>query len=112
MNLKRVKKDEHLHWPHSVSGSDTSYRGGPGYVLDLDAPCERDLFLKGQEHKLEPAPAGSKLTPITHAIALNAIKAARAKSAAPTAPAAAPIAKLGGELPLVDPIPKRHGATR
>lgn len=53
--LCRVKEGFYLHWPASIknrASSTGSGRGGPGYVVDLNLPLERD-WCKGQMHKLE-----------------------------------------------------------
>lgn len=63
MNLRRVKKGEHLLWPDWLCSRDQIYRGGEGYVLDLDVLGEAKA-VRGQEHKLEPAPAGSAVSKI------------------------------------------------
>lgn len=107
MNLKQVKPGEHLHWPSSVSGSGASYRGGPGYVLDLDAPCERAMFVVGQEHKLVSAPVGLNPDPITNAVAIDAIKRAVAAKSSNAKPSKPEVAKVGGSLPGIDLPSKR-----
>lgn len=53
--LLRVRPGFYLHWPPSLknpNGAEGSGRGGPGYVVDLDLPHERE-WCAGQMHKLE-----------------------------------------------------------
>jgi hypothetical protein len=89
MKLMKVKLSKHLHWPEDLLGGDYGaavVRLAPGGIVDLDAPLERE-WCKGQEYKLEPAPANSKATPIEHPAALRAIrKAASAKAPAKSEP--------------------------
>lgn len=75
-------------------------RGGRGYVVDLDAPCERE-WCKGQEYKLEPAPAGAKPTPIVHRVAKDLILAAIAKDPSPAAIAKPEPVKVDAPKPAV-----------
>jgi hypothetical protein len=100
--LKQVKKNEHLHWPEDMTSVQMRYRGGAGYVVDTDAPCEA-RFLKGQEHKLEVAADGAKPSKIELATALRLIAAhTKANGAESRSAAAKP-------LPSVT-VPKRTKA--
>lgn len=72
MNLYRVKGNRtKLLWPPSLPSA-SQVRGEEGYVVDLDAPLERE-WCAGQMHQLEPAPDAKAPTPITMPAALNAI---------------------------------------
>ncbi len=84
-----------LYFPDSFNHPEL-IRGGKGYVVDLDAPFEREWCAR-QEYKLEPAPAKAKPSPIVHPIArqkiaawLAANPAEAAKLAAKPAPVVAP----------------------
>lgn len=55
-SLRIVRNGKHLHWPENFGRQPDRYRGAPGTVVDLDAPCE-DQFLFGQESKLRPLTA-------------------------------------------------------
>lgn len=57
------------------------YRGGEGYVVDLDAPLERE-WCAGQMHKLEPAAKGAKAASIEDPVALRLQKNEVARLAA------------------------------
>ena len=105
MKLMQVIKGRALLWPDNFTSQAQIHRGPEGYVVDLDAPCEAE-WCKGQLHKLEPAPEGSKPSPIDSPIAKRAIEAALKKDA----PAkAAPVKKqTGGDLPAVDVPAKRE----
>lgn len=50
-SLRVVRPGKYLHWPTSYGKGSAHARGGPGTVVDLDAPLE-DVFLAGQEYKL------------------------------------------------------------
>ena len=78
-----------LNWPPSIEQQYPA-RGRIGYVVDLDAPLERE-WCKGQEYKLAPAPDATAANPINNPVAARAIAAFLAKQSAPsgTAPAAA-----------------------
>ncbi len=108
MNLMQVLPDRALHWPEDLSGPAQRYRGGEGYVVDLDAPFEAE-WCAGQLHKLTAAPAGAKPSEITLRAALGLITerdrkdAKDAKAGAKSAAASKPIAS---DLPSVD-IPKK-----
>jgi hypothetical protein len=69
MKLMQVKGRWTLNWPVGVADPMDPRRGPRGYVVDMDAPLERQ-WCAGQEYKLEPAPHGAKASPITHARAL------------------------------------------
>jgi len=70
MDLQRVKGNGcQLYYPITFP-EQTRYRGAEGYVVDLDAPGERE-FCKGQEWKLEPAPDGSTPDAIRHPTAMK-----------------------------------------
>lgn len=99
MNLKRVKKGEHLHWPPTIAEGDKRYRGGEGYVLDMDAPLEKQ-WCAGQLYKLEDAPAGAKPNELTLASALGARKLAEAK----TAKAGPTVKEKAETLGIMDPV--------
>lgn len=62
--LHRVAEGNYLHYPFEVD-ADGELWLGPGGVLDMEDPYVRHA-VKGQEYKLEPAPAGSVAAPITH----------------------------------------------
>lgn len=47
----RMVKNGSLLWPDTF---ESRYRGTFPYVVDMNAPLERDLFCAGQEHKLRP----------------------------------------------------------
>jgi len=53
--LVRVRRNQHYHWPDGYGSGEFHYRGGEGYVIDLDAPFEED-WIVGQEFKVEPVP--------------------------------------------------------
>ena len=74
MNLKRVKVGRALHWPESFGPAEQRVRGLTGYVVDVDAPMEKDWLL-GQEHKLEPAPDAKAAAAIEHARAVRELAA-------------------------------------
>lgn len=89
MRLMRVKKGRGLTWPNGFTSHEQSWRGGAGYVVDLDAPCETDLFCKGAMHVLEPAPTDvTAATKIELPRALKTISEARKRNAAGSADAA------------------------
>ena len=107
MDLRQVKPSEHLLWPQSVAGQDTSYRGGAGYVVDLSAPLEREWCV-GQMHKLAPAGDGvTAASAITNGNALRLVKSHASKSSNAPAKQSPEVAKVGGALPSVDLPPKR-----
>lgn len=108
MDLQVVKSPFALHWPDEL-GSD-SWRGGPGYVVNMDAPFEREKFCAGQMHKFEPAPKGAVANKIEHPAALRAI--AVASKVPPAAPAALAKPTVGGDLPPVDLPPKKAAAAK
>lgn len=68
-----------LNWPLSIEQNHPP-RGRKGYVVDLDAPLERE-WCAGQEYKITPAPEATAANPITHPMAVRQI-AAHAKAAA------------------------------
>jgi hypothetical protein len=100
MKLMVVKDGSHLHWPESLAGSDNRYRGGTGYVVDMDAPREV-AWCAGQAYKLRPAPDGAVASKIDFAPALRALKAEKEK---PQAAAQAPVKSK--PLPAVDAVRK------
>jgi len=51
MHLQVVIEPYSLQWPEALSSVSGSFRGKPGYIVDLEAPCE-DMFLDGQSNKL------------------------------------------------------------
>lgn len=52
MELKIVIEPFSLLWPQAFADKGVcQFRGQPGYIVDVDAPCE-DVFLAAQEHKL------------------------------------------------------------
>lgn len=109
MNLMQVLPDRALHWPEELSGPAQRYRGGEGYVVDLDAPFE-SAWCAGQIHKLAPAKADATPSEITLRAALGAIaeherKRAKAGAQAATSAPKPPTA----DLPSVD-IPKKAPA--
>lgn len=74
MDLHKVQGNGcQLYFPAEFP-QDTRYRGREGYIVDLDAPMERE-WCAGQMHKLVPAPQAKEADPITHPIALRLIKA-------------------------------------
>jgi hypothetical protein len=74
MDLYRVKGNGcQLYFPETFS-QDFRYRGSQGFVVDLDAPLERE-WCAGQMHKLEPAPDATEAAPVTHPVAIRLIKA-------------------------------------
>ncbi len=107
MNLKRVKKGAHLHWPTTIADGTKRYRGGEGYVLDMDAALERE-WCAGQLYKLEDAPAGSVPSEITLANALGARKLAESKKAKPGPTVEAKASALG----IMDPVEPEKAPTR
>ncbi len=65
-DLRRVREGFYLQWPSNVAGAASATgraRGPAGYVVDLNAPLERE-WCAGQMHKLEKAPRGSKVNSI------------------------------------------------
>lgn len=62
MRLMKVRPDRHLYYPDSFP-RDEQYRGGPGYVVDMDAPFEAE-WCKGQEYKFVDAEPKSSPSPI------------------------------------------------
>jgi hypothetical protein len=110
MRLMRVKKGRSLHWPENFTSADDLYRGGEGYVVDLDAPHEAE-WCAGMLHVLEPAPPDVKdATPIKQPRALRLIAAAKAaKAPAPAAAKAAEPKPVQPDLPSVD-LPKKSAA--
>lgn len=60
--LMVVRKGFYLQWPKSLGGNKCG-RGGPGYVVDMTAPFEKD-WCKGVMHMLEPAPKGATVDSI------------------------------------------------
>lgn len=101
MNLMQVRGGGALlMWPTQLANPDR-IRGTAGYVVDLDAPLERELC-KGQIHKLEPAPEGSKPARIVHPGALRLIRDEEKRLAvpqpAPSEPATAPTAHADEDL--------------
>lgn len=105
MRLMKVREDRHLYYPNSFP-RDEQYRGGPGYVVDLDAPLEAS-WCEGQEYKLVPADAGSKPSAIKCNHALRLLKEHAAKTSGAPATQAQPVAKVGGSMPSVDIPPTR-----
>jgi hypothetical protein len=106
--LAKVKRNAHLHWPVGYGTNAAHYRGGEGYIVDLDGPFE-DEWLEGQAFKLEPCEEGEpseitngravamlrehakslKSAPLTPAeVLLRNEREARKPAAAPTAPPA------------------------
>lgn len=58
-DLRIVRPSKTLFWPDKYGWSEKDrVRGTPGYIVDLDAPLERD-WCEGQLYKLAAAPAGS-----------------------------------------------------
>lgn len=96
--LMQVREHCILVWPNSFE-SDSPYRGGEGYVVDLDAPCESD-WCGWQAEKLEPARKGAEADEIKHQRARMKIAAEIAKSALPV------------EKPAKPPAEKTEGVTR
>jgi len=93
--LMQVRERCILVWPNAFE-SDSPYRGGPGYVVDLEAPCEAE-WCGWQEEKLEPAAKDAKADEIKHPRARMKIAAEVEKSAAPVvAPAKPPAEKPEG----------------
>jgi hypothetical protein len=108
MNLMQVKGRWTLNWPVGIADPMDPRRGPRGYVVDMDAPLERQ-WCAGQEYKLEPAPKGAKPSPIEHARALAALRDwARKNATASADPAKAKASKpIAADLPAVDlPKPK------
>lgn len=106
MKLMRVKASRHLHWPESFTTKDGLHRGAPGYVVDLDAPFERE-WCKGQEHKLEAAPVGAEVSEIAHPRALRELRELRQKAARSKSKPDGEKPAIGGSLPAVDqPVTK------
>ena len=111
MKLKVVKKGSHFHWPEGLGPTKDRYRGGEGTVIDLDAPFESE-WCKGQEYKLEDAPAGAVPSKIEHPVALGMLGARKqaeekrtadaAKTDATSGDAQKPKAPVGGGMPEVD----------
>lgn len=99
MELKRVKKGEHLHWPTTVADGEKRYRGGEGYVVDMDAALERE-WCAGQLYKLEDAPNSALPSEIALPNALGARKLAEAKHAKP----GPTVAEKAGALGIMDPV--------
>lgn len=104
MNLKRVKNGCHLHWPPTMAGAEKSYRGGPGTVVDLDAPLERD-WIKGQEYKLEDAPKDAEPTELELPNAIGSRRKAEQEGKQKPAPTVAEKAKAAG---IMDPVPPKQ----
>jgi hypothetical protein len=104
----RVKKGRSLHWPENFTSADDLYRGGEGYVVDLDAPHEAE-WCAGMLHVLEPAPKDvTAATPIKNARALRMVNEAK-RNPAPVATSTAQTASkpVQSDLPAVDlPKPK------
>lgn len=100
MNLHTVKAGKFLHWPAQFELNNSRFRGAAGYVVDLDAPLERE-WCAGQTHKLEPSAKGLKATTITHGPALKALQAHLSPNKKPPAPKPEP-AKIAADLPPVD----------
>lgn len=106
MNLHAVKQGFYLHWPEDFGPTTARLRGGPGYVVDLDAPFETK-WCKGQMHKLIPAEKGAKPSAIEHPRATRELSAKRRadEKPVPNKPA------VGGGMPAVDmplkPAPKQ-----
>jgi hypothetical protein len=128
MKLMRVIGNHcHLQWPVPPFSEEHRSRGGKGYVVDIDHPCETGYdepvtnkagiqqfdnegqprmrhvqgWCEGQMHKLEPVPADSGITAATP-INLPAALHAKAEYDAARAPKA--------ETPAeTEPAPKRKG---
>lgn len=99
-NLHRVRGNGCvLHFPLSFDHPEL-VRGGQGYVVDLDAPLEAE-WCKGQEYKLEPAPADAKPNAIIHPVARKLLLAEATRAAA--APAKGAKAKPTDDLEVVRP---------
>lgn len=77
MNLQRVKRNGLLVFPYTFPEHERQ-RGGPGYVVDLDAPLEAE-WCRDQEWKLEPAPEGSTPSKITSPQALRLLTLEQAR---------------------------------
>ena len=103
MQLKIVKPARTLHWPPGLASSDNTFRGDPGYVVDFDAPLERE-WCAGQEHKFDDAPAGSVASAITNHRALRALQKLTEAPEAEPKPAAT-------DMPAVD-LPKNRRAAK
>ncbi|HUW12552.1 MAG TPA: hypothetical protein VM537_22690 [Anaerolineae bacterium] len=56
-DLRVVKQGDTLVWPREFERR-VRFRGGEGYIVDLDGPLERDLLCKGQGRKLRPVSDG------------------------------------------------------
>lgn len=103
-----------LYFPETFR--DGRYRGREGYVVDLDAPCERE-WCRDQMHKLEPAPDAKAADEIKHPVALKRIREERKRledegpvqsdPAAPAAPSATPIGtpSVPASAPAASPAP-------
>jgi hypothetical protein len=102
MRLMKVRDDRHLYYPDSFP-RDEQYRGGPGYVVDMDAPFEAD-WCKGQEYKLIEADPKSKASPIESNHGIRIIKDASQRVAAK--PAASESVK-SKPLPAVDAFARK-----
>ena len=78
MNLFVVIAQRSLLWPEDFP-EDTRFRGGEGYVVDMDAPYEREWCIT-QEAKMRPATPeeiekGMRPSMIDSPVALRAINA-------------------------------------
>jgi hypothetical protein len=104
-----------LLFPYTIPERDR-FRGGQGYVVDLDAPCEAE-WCKDQLHKLEPAPEATKANAIVSPLALRAlaIEVKRQESAKREPERVAVGASVGGEqstesLEVARPVAKRKAS--
>lgn len=81
MNLHKVRGNGCvLYFPKTLPQSEL-LRGGTGYVVDLDAPCERE-WCADQLWKLESAPEAKEANRITNRAALAEIAKETARIAA------------------------------
>lgn len=91
-----------LYFPRTLPQSDL-LRGGKGYVVNMNAPCERE-WCAGQEWKLEPAPEATEADRITNRAALAEIAKAKAVAATPVATQASSEDAQHETVPPSDPL--------
>lgn len=106
-DLRKVKEGKVLFWPEAIASRHESsanmIRLRAGGIVDMDAPCERETFCRGQEYKLEAVSKkrGFKPDPIKHAPALRRVKAELEKVTPPPPPPS--LKKKADKLGIMDP---------
>lgn len=108
MNLQRVRKNCILMFPYGFPEA-ARYRGGAGYIVDLDAPRE-DVWCAGQLWKLEAAPDAKEASKLEHPQAVREIRAALAEGSKPKVqpePETVPPSDSSDSLEVARPAAKR-----